>query len=62
MPPPFRETGCSGQAPTNCTHAPQEAAAKGRAARERMVREYSPEALGPFVADLIRRADAFIPA
>lgn len=39
----------------------QEAKAKGKAARERMIREYSPEALGPFVANLLRRADAYIP-
>ncbi|KAF5830871.1 hypothetical protein DUNSADRAFT_13931 [Dunaliella salina] len=40
---------------------PQEAKVRGKAARERMVREYSPEALGPFVAQLLRRADARIP-
>eukprot|EP00983_Pelagomonas_calceolata_P005552 181358-Pelagomonas_calceolata.AAC.2 len=40
---------------------PQESNARGKAARERMVREYSPEALGPFVAQLLRRADARIP-
>jgi len=39
----------------------QEAKARGKAARERMIKEYSPKALGPFAADLIRRADARIP-
>jgi hypothetical protein len=39
----------------------EEARSRGRAARQRMIDKYSPDAIGPLVAQELRRVDALIP-